>query len=313
MVCSTSKRFAIFIIIVALFSYHAWAQGPSPALYYDSGINLPWAECYAYQEGGSRLKLPFLSVVSSKFRCAPLGIGNYSRDVMVEVPVVFIGNGIIKENTWNSYRGRKRDYLTGNIDVSGKAVMFCYDFPDNIEKQIKNEFSLAKRIAEAASRNAAAVILFSSRQKAPFLTVNYDIESDIPEIPVITVTQKSALDLLLYDFDVDSKSLLSQWEESGQPPQSVELSAKIHLKIQGNFDKAETKNFLIRFRGAVFSKEEMEKTVIQHRSSMKVWGSIRRLLPQKRTRIIFEWYIFSKKINFILLKKWLTSILVLQV
>jgi hypothetical protein len=88
---------------------------------------------------------------------------------------------------------------------------------------------LAKRIAEAASRNAAAVILFSSRQKAPFLTVNYDIEPDIPEIPVITATRKSAVDLLLFDFDVDGESLLSQWDESGQPFQSVELSAKIHF------------------------------------------------------------------------------------
>jgi hypothetical protein len=96
----------------------------------------------------------FHPVVSFKFHRAPLGINNYSKDVLVEGPVVFLGNGIAKENVWNSYRGGRRDYTSGDIDVSGKIILFCYDFPDKIKEQLKEEIPLSKRISEAASRNA---------------------------------------------------------------------------------------------------------------------------------------------------------------
>lgn len=250
-------------------SFGTRAQGPSPAYYYNPAAEIPWARCSVYQEGGSRLKIPFLPVVSVNYRRAPLGINNYSKDVCVEGPVVFIGNGIFKEKVWNSYRGKRRNYTTGDIDAAGKAVVFCYDFPDKIAEQLKKEIPLTERISEAASRNAAAVLIFSHRDQSPFLTASYTKESEIPDIPVISITRKSFHDIFLSDFDVDAESILKKWEETGQPPEAVELSAKLHLEIEGAFEKAETDNFLIRFRSGVFSKEEMEKTVDINEKSLR--------------------------------------------
>ena len=250
---------SVFLLLLFLLPDFSWAQAPSPAYYYHQATELPWAECIAYMEGGSRQKIAFLPVVSSRFRIAPLGIGNYSQDVNVDGPVVFIGNGIFKENVWNSYKGRKRTYGTGDIDVSDKIVMFCYDFPDKIEEQFKKEFPLTKRISEAASRKAKAVVLFSFEEEYPFLYARYEKESELPDIPVITIHKSSAINILLMDIDAGGDSLFKKWMESSQPPQSVELSSRMRLKIKGNFEKAETRNFLFRFRKEVFSGDEMTK------------------------------------------------------
>jgi hypothetical protein len=252
-----------------LLSSAAWAQGPNPAYYYLPNTDLPWAHCSVCMEGGSTLKIPFYPVVTSGIRSAPMGIGNYNQDVSVQGLVVFIGNGIVKEGEWNSYQGRRRSYTSGDLDVTGKVVLFCYDFPDKTHTKFKEEIPLSTRILEAASRNAAAVIVFSHQNPVPFLLLEFEEEADIPDIPVISISKESFLNMLLCDFDVDGTSLLKQWEETGEPPQSVELSAKIHLEIEGNFAKAETENFLIRFRKSVFSKEEMEETVEVNEKSLR--------------------------------------------
>ena len=66
---------------------------------------------------------------------APAGINNYSQNVNVDNSIVFVGNGIVKENVWNSYIG-----TLGEIDVEGKFVMFCYDFPTAIVSSNRNIF-----------------------------------------------------------------------------------------------------------------------------------------------------------------------------
>lgn len=226
----------------------AWSQGPNVSYYYNPATELSWAQCYVYQTGGSQQRIPFLPVISSQH--APAGINNYSKNVNVDSSIVFIGNGIVKENVWNIYIG-----ILGEINVEGKFVMFCYDFPDSLEKELKNMVPLSKRISEAVSRKAAGVILFSYQKEYPFLRV-----SDILNIPVITITKNSALNILL-SAGIDGESLFRKWEESGEPPQCRELISKLKLKIKGNFDKVETKNFLFRFRKEVIPEEEMEKLV----------------------------------------------------
>jgi hypothetical protein len=246
---------ANFIIIV--FLCNVFAQGPRVSYYYNPATELSFASCYIYQQGGSQQKIPFLPVISRSFQRAPLGIANYNKDIHVEAPIVFIGNGIVKENIWNSYMGRRFDYTQGEINVAGKVVMFCYDFPDEIENQIKDEVPLEARIIEAASRKASAVVIFSHKTECPFLYTIYKNETDIPDIPVIAITQDSAINIL-YSSGYDGKEVLKNWEESGKPL-SGELITRLSLKIKGNFDKVETDNFLIRFRKELISKDEIDQ------------------------------------------------------
>ncbi len=257
----TNVRFLGLVCLWLVLPLRAWPQGPDPAYYFHPATELSWAQCYVWMEGGSRMKIPFIPVVVTGFRRAPMGIGSYSRDVKVDGPVVFIGDGIVKEGVWNSYKGRKKDYTSGDIDVAGKVVLFSCDFPDKLQEVTKEDVPLSARIAEAASRRAAAVLVFSHKGSGSFLTVDYEKESDIPDIPVISISEKSFLDILLCDFDVDGESILKEWEESGTPPDGVELSAKIHLEMEGNFTKAETENFAILFRREMFSEQEMQESV----------------------------------------------------
>ncbi len=225
--------------------------------YYNPATELSFASCYLYQQGGSQQKIPFLPVISRSFQRSPLGIDNYNKDVNVEAPIVFIGNGIVKENVWNSYMGRRFDYTQGEIDVTGKVMMFCYDFPDSIEAQLKEEIPLEARISEAASRKASAVIIFSYKTEYPFLYAIYNNETDTPDIQVITITKDSAINIL-YSSGYDGKEVIKNWEESGKPL-SGELITRLSLKIKGNFDKVETDNFLIRFRKVFISKDEIDQ------------------------------------------------------
>ncbi len=235
-------------LVIAGIGIEARAQGPAVSYYYHPQTELSWAKCYLHLEGGSKQKIPFLPVIVSSFRHAPFGTGDYDKDIAVDGPVIFAGNGISKDGVWDSYTGRRADYSTGAIDVAGGVVVFSWDGTDSIEAKHGPEFPLSRRIAEAASRKAAAVVVFSWSKEFPFPAVSYEKEADIPDIPVIAVTKSSILSILAAG-GVDGEALMKSWADSGTPPQSQFLIARLSLEIRGLFDRVETDHFLLRFRG----------------------------------------------------------------
>jgi hypothetical protein len=271
------------ICFVLLFFGEALAQGLLPSYYYEKETELDFASCYLYLEGGSRQRIPFMPVNNGNYR-APMGTGRYSKDVAVDGPIVFIGNGFVKEGEVNSYIGRRLDWSQGEIDVSGKVVMFCYDFPDTTGEEAKNALQfffaketkltsreaemalLASRIAEAAKRKASAVIVFSHKDPYPFLLVNY--EKDIPDIPVISITKEEAIKVLASSALL-GEEIFKEWEESGTPPESVELISRIKLQIKGDFSKVEREHFSFKFRNEVMSTDEIEQIADINERSLK--------------------------------------------
>jgi hypothetical protein len=139
-----------------------------------------------------------------------MGIGDYGKDILAEGPIVFVGKGIPGAGASDCYTGKRADYTSGRIDVSG------------------------------------CVVAFSSTKEFPFLTVGYDREDQIPDIPVIAVTKGSILSLLASAGE-DGEVLLKNWTESGRPPESRVLISRLSLEIRGRFDTIETENFLFRF------------------------------------------------------------------
>lgn len=244
-------------IVILLLPWVLSAQGPRISYYYNPATELSFASCYVYQHGGSKQKIPFMPVVDRNTN-APLGIENYSKDVDVNGRLVFIGNGIVKEGEWNSYTGRRRDYSIGDLDVTGKIVLFCYDFSDSVEKKWGEAVSLSERISEAASRKAAAVILFSRQTDHPFLYVDFETTSCHPEIPVITITEESARNILSSSGS-DGAAFIEEWENTDHPPRSEMLISFGAIKIKGRFDRVETKNFSMRFRKEVIPEKEMKQ------------------------------------------------------
>ena len=256
------------------------AQGPSVSYYYHPQTELSWAGCYLHMEGGSRQKVPFLPVICSSFRHAPLGIGNYAKDVSVDAPIVFAGNGISLADVSNCYSGRRADYSIGPIDVGGMVVLICSDMKGVVETKHGREFPLARRIADAATRRAAAVVVFSSGEEIPFQKVDYNKESEIPDIPVITITKNSALSILAGG-GLDGEALLKTWAESGAPPQSQCLIARLSLKVRGRFDKTETGNFLFRYLGDSIPGKQMDELARANERSLallrKMFGEAKNL------------------------------------
>jgi hypothetical protein len=207
-------------------------------------------------DGGSKQKIPFLPVTDYRFR-GPSGTKGYTKDIDIDAPVVFIGNGIVKENRWNSYYGIRLDYTSGNIDVTGKIVLFCHDFPDKINEEMKEEVALEQRVEEAAARKAAAVMLFSHNKEYPFLRINHSENKVSSHIPVISITRSSAVDIL-DSIGFDAESYLKEWETSGGP-ESRELIKKVRIKIKGNFENLDSRNFSFFFRNELISREEVDK------------------------------------------------------
>lgn len=288
------------LFLLMLLLQQGRAQGPETSHYYNPETELSWASCYLYNQDGTKQKIPFLPIVSGKFKRAPLGTNNFSKDVDVDSNIVFIGNGIVKKDTWNCYQKKKGKNISGEIDVIGKIVLLCYDFPDSTEEKVGKLVPLKNRIAEAKSRNARAVIVFSSKKEYPFLMVSYEKESEIPEVPAITITKKSVLEIFL-NAGMDGESLFKTWEESRRPPLPVELSSKMNLKIKGNFNKVETENFIFRFFDEGISDEDKEKNIQTNEKALDIvlacFEKVKKLIWKKLLVVYFS--DFASKVFYI--------------
>ncbi|ODS35230.1 MAG: hypothetical protein A7315_01905 [Candidatus Altiarchaeales archaeon WOR_SM1_79] len=267
---SAKINYAVLFIWLGIFLFsEASAQGPLVSYYYNPSTEMSWAECYIYHPGGSKQKIPFFTVANQNHHWAALGTKKYSKDCDVDSRIVFIGNGIVTEDEWNSYLGRRIEYTHGEIDVSGKVVVFCYDLPDSVSKKYQGKITIEDRIAEAVSRNAAAVVIFSYEKDYPFFNANnYQNESDIPDIPVITINKQSFFNILESSGE-NPASIFGDMEQSGKPPNSIELLPKLRLRFKGKFDKIENNHFSLHFRKEVISEEAMKKIVDVNERSLQ--------------------------------------------
>jgi hypothetical protein len=187
-----------------------------------------------------------------------MGAGNYAKDIAADGPIVFVGSGISGGTDANSYAGRRKDYTVGDIDVSGCIVLLCSDASDAVESRLGRAFPLSRRIADAAARKAAAVVVFSTTKPFPFYKVDYEKEAAIPDIPVISVTRNSVLGILA-GAGVDGEAILKEWAASGRPPESQVLISRLSLKVKGQFDRTETENFLFRYDGTTIPARQMHE------------------------------------------------------
>ena len=209
------------------------AQGPGIAYLMDPDTDLSWAECYVYLDGGSRHKIPFLPLVNS--HNAPSGTERYTKDVRINGPIAFAGNGIVLKDRFDCYRG---------LDVSGKIVMFSYDFPDSAHVDIEKEVSLPDRIREAVARKASGIVLFSWEQEFPFLMENLE---GIPDIPIIVINRQSARVIIASATPAPIDQLLETWKSKGLFWPQI-LISKLNLSIDGKFDTTSTDHFQLFFQ-----------------------------------------------------------------
>jgi hypothetical protein len=228
----------LVIIVPALL-----AQGPALSYLTDPDTKLSFASCYLYFDGGSRHRIPFLPVVNSKG--APCGTERYTKDVQLKAPIVFVGNGIVRQDVPDPYRG---------LDVEGKVVMFSYDFPDRVNAEVEKAVSMEERIQEAVKRGAAGVVLFSAREENPFPIYEEHDAERIPEIPIIAINKRSAALILASDYRKPDQ-LFKGWEFEGKFRPGV-LISKLNLRLEGKFDMINTDNFTFAFQPGRIPREQ---------------------------------------------------------
>jgi hypothetical protein len=239
-------RLSRYLVLLAAVSAVALAQGPTLDYLADPGTEFSWAHCYIYMDGGSRHKIPFLPMTTVKG--APAGTAKYTRDILLKAPVVFAGNGIVKTGGFDCY---------GGVDVTGKIVMFSYDFPDPAHQDLEKEVPLEQRIRDAVDRGGAGIVLFSMEKQHPFPFFRERDLARIPEIPVIAVNRRSAA-MILESAGRDSAEIFEKWKTKGEFTTEV-LISKLDLKIEGEFDRIETENFIFCFQKGKFPSAEMSK------------------------------------------------------
>ena len=192
-----------------------YGQGPGKAYYYYPELELSWAACNTYFEGGSQMKIPFLPVIC--YKIAPMGTEKYSRDIDVSAPVVFVGNGISRAD-YDCYKGQ---------DVKDKFVMFYYDYPDTVHADLESGTSLVKRIDAAFQNHAAGIVLISWEDPNPFLVYDKVDFDSIPEVPVITINRGTA-EKILMSSRIKPEELYEKWKKGEIRSRELILSL-IHI------------------------------------------------------------------------------------
>lgn len=230
--------FVIAVLAAALLCVPSqFAQGPRLTFLTDPDTDLGFAACNIYFDGGSRRKIPFLPIVNAKG--APCGSKRYSIDIRLQAPLVFVGDGIVREQISNPYSG---------LDVAGKVVMLSYDFPDKLHPD-GMKVTMEERVREAVKRKAAGVLLFSALEDNPFPSYREKAIEKIPEIPIIVINKRNAAVILASD-GRNSEETFRTWETEGKFSPG-ELIAKLDLRMDSKFDMIETDNFTFAFQPGI--------------------------------------------------------------
>jgi hypothetical protein len=244
---------SILFMILSILLGELYGQGPGKAYYYYSEVELSWASCNIYFDGGSQMKIPFLPVIC--YKIAPMGTDRYSRDINVSAPVVFIGNGLSGED-YDCYK---------DLDVKDKFVLFFYDFPDTVHADLEAGTSLVKRIDDAFQKHVAGIVLISLEDPNPFLVYDKLDFDSIPEIPVISINMGTA-EKILMSSRIKPDEMFEKWKKGKFT--SRELICKMSLKMEGDFDRIETNDFEFCFRGDYISRDEMEEIIKVNQESV---------------------------------------------
>jgi hypothetical protein len=139
------------------------------------------------------------------------------------------------------------------------------------------------------------VVVFSYKNDYPYFNVNgYGSEEDIPDIPVISITKKTFLNIMASAGE-DSDKVFEEMKKTGTPPRTKELLTMLHLWIEGRFQKKETDHFAFFFRKGIISSSQVEKIAQTNNNSVqfvlnyfkKHWET---MTWKKQFIVYFSWF-----------------------
>lgn len=204
---------------------------------------MPWANCFVYQAGGSKIKIPFLPAIFNNQ--APFGTSCFTKDIALDLKLVFIGDGKVLLPDFDAY---------SNIDATGKAVLICTYFPDTINKKLKDKVEIFECINMAVKHGAKAVVIadFNPIPNSYKLSKDF-VNTDIPLI----VIDKKGVNKILQSAGINPEELYNQWMLTGKfTPQELICNLKIDMK--GRFKQLEKSNFTYYYPFESFNPKDIE-------------------------------------------------------
>lgn len=227
------------VVLFLLFAGpDAFGQGPSPSYFHDLGSQIPWAECVAYQPGGSSQKIPFIPAIVTAPVRAPAGTRGYSRDVRFDSALVFVGEGLAEAGT----------YTEPVPDVDGSVAL--------ISLQSNSSASLEERVMALARRGAVAVVVFPKDRQVFYPALKPDRRKDFEDlIPVIGLSHDTARRLFAAHSPLGEEDL-QRWMEGGDAPRLERFVQRLRCFFEGRFRRLESPEILLLSRQSALDEAE---------------------------------------------------------
>ena len=229
----------VLVVLFLLFGAPgAIAQGPSPSYFHDLGSQIPWAECVAYQPGGSSQKIPFIPAVVTAPVRAPAGTQGYSRDVRFDSNLVFVGEGLAE---------------TVNIAewapvIEGSVALMSL--------QSTSSASLEERVMTLARQGAVAVVVFPKDRQVIYPVLKPELRNDFEDlIPVIGLSHETARRLFAAHSPLGQEDL-QRWVEGGEAPRLGRFVPRLRCFFEGRFRRLESSQTLLLSRQSAIDEAE---------------------------------------------------------
>jgi hypothetical protein len=246
---SFPQPYALVVLFLLLSGPEAVGQGPSPSYFHDLGSQIPWAECVAYQPGGSSQKIPFVPAIVTAPVRAPAGTHAYSRDVRFDSDLVFVGEGPAE---------------TGNFaepvpDIDGSVALMSL--------QSISSASLEERVMTLARKGAVAVVVFPKDRQVFYPTLKPELRNDFEDlIPVIGLSHETARRLFAAHSPLGEEDL-QRWTEGGEAPRLGRFVPRLRCFFEGRFRRLESSQILLLSRqSAIDDAESAELLRVNERS-----------------------------------------------
>jgi len=252
-----NKTLLLIVILSQIQVSNLHSQGPARSYYYDNNTVIPWASLTVKHPGGSQMKIPFLPVIDGQ-TIAPLGSSAYSEEINASGEIVFVGNGTFEEGIYNSYYGRRKDWIDTLLNVKDKIVLMCPDLTDSVSSALKEKYGILQRISEVAKRNAAGLLLFWNDDRLPFLRIDSKNHPEITSLPVITITKTDAIRIFSSIMNSPGK-YLDEWPSSNTKSRELQIIAD--LQIDTEFERIDADNFSCHYRSGAVDQELVKRLV----------------------------------------------------
>ena len=254
-----SQPYALVALFLLFGAPDAIAQGPSPSYFHDLGSQIPWAECIAYQPGGSSQKIPFIPAVVTAPVRAPAGTQGYSRDVRFDSNLVFVGEGLAET----------ANFAEPVPGIDGSVALMSL--------QPTSSTSLEERVMALARKGAVAVVVFPKDRQAFYPTLKPELRNDFEDlIPVIGLSHETARRLFAAHSPLGEEDL-QRWMEGGEAPRLGHFVPRLRCFFEGRFRRLESSQVsLLSRESAIDEAESAELLRVNERSVtflLKLFGS----------------------------------------